>query len=296
MIYGYSKKMKQNEITKKVFVRAAGLGLLFLIMTSAVMATAGPAASADASSAVPQNYIAGASVLPGMLIEPGETANTVVPASPKDISKVLGVVVPASAADITLTPASGSGQQVLVAATGQYNVLVSSQNGPIKAGDYLTLSALPGIAMKATAKQTEVVGQATDGFNGKSGVIDTTDLKSTLGNKTTASIGRVSANVRVTANPLYKNDNNVPGFLNKAANSIANKQVNPVRIYLSIGVLLATFFITGGMFYGGIRGGITAIGRNPLAKKAISRGLIQAVVMGLVVLAAGIFAVYVILI
>ena len=272
------------------------ISLAFVAAALLSPAVASAAQSTDASSAVPQNYTAGSSVLPGMTVEPGKQANTVVPASSKDITKAVGVVVPASAAAITLTPTASSGQQVLVAASGQYDVLVSNQDGPIKAGDYLTLSALPGIAMKATDKQPEVVGQAVGSFDGKSGVIDTASLKSSLGNTTTASIGRMSANVHVAANPLYKNDSNVPGLLNKAAKSIANKQVSPVRIYLSIGVLLATFFITGGMFYGGIRGGITAIGRNPLAKKAISRGLIQAVVTGLVVLAAGILAVYVILV
>lgn len=272
-------------------ITALVLTFAILLAPAVVMAD-----SNSSSSVVPQNYIAGSSVLPGMLVEPGKAANTVVPASSKDIDKVVGAVVPVSAAAITLTPVSSSGQQILVAASGQYDMLVSSQDGPIKAGDYLTLSALPGIAMKATSKQPEVVGQATGSFDGKSGVIDTTPLKSTLGNTTTASIGRISADIRVTSNPLYKNDNNVPGLLDKAASSIVNKSVSPVRIYLSIGVLLATFFITGGMFYGGIRGGITAIGRNPLAKKAISRGLIQAVITGLVVLAAGILAVYVILV
>lgn len=271
--------------------------LALVLMGLFAPASAAAASSKDASSAVPQSYTAGSSVLPGMLVEPAAKApGSVVPAPSKDIDKVVGVVIPASAADITLTPSSGSSQQVLVAATGRYGLLVSSQNGPISPGDYLTLSALSGIAMKAGSKQPQVVGQAVSGFDGKSGVIDTASLKSSLGKTTSASIGRISVDVRVAANPLYKNSDNVPGFLSRAASSIANKPVSPIRIYLSVGILLATFFITGGMFYGGIRGGITAIGRNPLAKKAISRGLIQAVVTGFVVLAAGILAVYVILV
>jgi hypothetical protein len=73
---------------------------------------------------------------------------------------------------------------------------------------------------------------------------------------------------------------------------VANKPVSALRVYLSVTVLVATLFITGSMLYGGVRGGMTAIGRNPLAKGIISRGLLQTIIFGLVVLMLGMLAAY----
>lgn len=51
-----------------------------------------------------------------------------------------------------------------VALAGRVPVKVSTENGEIKAGDYLTASSKPGIAMKAS-KSGGVIGQAMGGYN-----------------------------------------------------------------------------------------------------------------------------------
>jgi hypothetical protein len=53
----------------------------------------------------------------------------------------------------------------MVALTGRVPVKVSDENGPIYAGDYLTTSSIPGVAMKAT-KAGQVIGQAMTWFEG----------------------------------------------------------------------------------------------------------------------------------
>jgi hypothetical protein len=52
---------------------------------------------------------------------------------------------------------------VLVALTGRIPVKVSTENGPILPGDYLTSSSIPGVAMKAT-KLGPVIGQALESY------------------------------------------------------------------------------------------------------------------------------------
>lgn len=52
-----------------------------------------------------------------------------------------------------------------LALTGRVPVKVSSENGVIKTGDYLTSSSIPGVAMKAV-KSGVVVGQALEDYNG----------------------------------------------------------------------------------------------------------------------------------
>lgn len=53
-----------------------------------------------------------------------------------------------------------------VALSGRVPVKVSAQNGALKAGDYLTTSTIPGVAMKAT-KAGAIIGTAMTSFDGE---------------------------------------------------------------------------------------------------------------------------------
>lgn len=57
-----------------------------------------------------------------------------------------------------------------IALSGRVPVKVTSENGPIEVGDYLTTSSTPGYAMKAN-KGGMVVGTALESFNGTTGMI-----------------------------------------------------------------------------------------------------------------------------
>lgn len=289
-----------TKTTKKIPAGLAGLCLLLVLAAvSAVVVIADtPAALADSAQAdqslistVAQSYNAGPDVLMGMLVRPKDQS-TVVPVDAGDAHKMSGVVAPIDGADIVLTSPNARSRQVLVAPTGRYNVLVSNQNGAVKTGDYLTVSALPGIAMKAGPEQSEVVGRAVGSFDGKTNVVDTVKLKSDNGSTSTIAVGYIQTDIRLAPNPLSKNSNYVPGILDRAAQGISNKPVSAAKIYLSIAVVVATFFITGSMVYGGMRGSMTAIGRNPLAKGVISRGMVQSVIFGMIVFLLGILAAY----
>ena len=59
---------------------------------------------------------------------------------------------------------STTGKPVLLALNGRVPVKVSTENGPVKAGDYLTASSTPGVAMKAT-KPGQMIGTALEDFD-----------------------------------------------------------------------------------------------------------------------------------
>ncbi|MFA9288775.1 MAG: beta strand repeat-containing protein, partial [Weeksellaceae bacterium] len=61
-------------------------------------------------------------------------------------------------------------KSVLLALAGRVPVKVNLENGPIKAGDYLTTSSIPGEAMKAT-KSGIAIGKALEDYNGSSSTI-----------------------------------------------------------------------------------------------------------------------------
>jgi hypothetical protein len=76
---------------------------------------------------------------------------------------MLGVVSTKPALKIGGTDGNGVAG-VPVALTGRVPVKVSTVNGPIEVGDYLTSSDIPGVAMKAT-KFGPVIGQALSSYN-----------------------------------------------------------------------------------------------------------------------------------
>lgn len=253
--------------------------------------------SQDISGAVTQSYNADPSVQIGMVVQlKTKDPTTVVPLDPSQIHNMLGVVVPSNNATIVLTPQQITKQQVLVTTNGHFTILVSNQNGPIKVGDYLTISAVAGIGMKASQDQEEVVGKASGNFTGTAGVIGSVDLKDTLGRKKTVAISRIPIDITVSHNPLYqKTADYVPGFLNKVATNVANKPVSVARIYISTALLFVISLVTGNMLYSGVRSGMLAIGRNPLSKKSILKSLLETIIAGLIVFIAGVFGVYLLL-
>lgn len=251
----------------------------------------------SSSSGITQSYNADPSVQVGMLVRlKPQDPSTVVPLPNNAIQDMLGVVIPPSNATIVLTPQNIQKQQVLVATTGHYNVLVSNQNGPIKVGDYITVSAIDGVGMKADAIENEVLGKAAGNFSGTSNVIGTMTLKNTLGHAQNVAIGSVPVDVNISHNPLFqKTADYVPSILAKAAVAVANKPVTASRIYLCIAILFITAIVTGNMLYSGVRSGMIAVGRNPLSKKSIIKSLIETVIAGLIIFVIGVFAVYLLL-
>ena len=230
----------------------------------------------------------------GMIVKLKKNDTTKVEAVTTDTADQMhGVVIGASDASVTL---SASNAQNYVATTGHYDVLVDTQGGPISPGDFITISAVEGIGMKAGNNDAVIIGRALAGFDGKSGVVSTTDLVDNQKHTQTIAIGRISLDIGVAKNPLLKaTQTNVPEFLKKAATSLAGKPVSAVRIYTSIIVFFISTAIAASLMYGGIRSGVISIGRNPLSKKSIVRTMLQIVVTGLTIFITGIFGVYLLL-
>lgn len=251
----------------------------------------------DISGAVSQSYNADKTVQTGMIVQlKAKDSTTVIPLDPKNTKAMFGIVIPSTGSPIVLSPQTPKEQQVLVATTGRHSVIVSNQNGKIKVGDYISISAIEGIGMKANESQEQVTGKAASDFSGTANVIGTVKVKDTLGKEQTVALGRVLIDVDITHNPLsQKTLDYVPAFLAGVAVTVAAKPVSVARIYLCTVILFISVILAGNMLYSGIRGGMIAVGRNPLSKKSIIKSLIQTVLAGLIVFVVGVFAVYLIL-
>jgi hypothetical protein len=255
-----------------------------------------PLTAAD-STAVTQQYNSAGNIQDGMLVRLATNdASSVVPLETSKAQQMLGSTVSPTDAALTLSGGTSS-HGVFVATSGRYTVLVSNQNGPIAANDYISISALDGVGMKATNKQQTVLGRAAEPFTGSSNVVGSSTLTTANGKKIQVSLGRVLADIGVGKNPKYVQEQPIGniGFLRDFSNGVAGKTVSVPRLYLGLAVLLVSAVMAGSVLYGGVRSGILAIGRNPLARSSISRGLIQVVLTSVVIFVIGLFAVYLLL-
>ena len=86
-----------------------------------------------------------------------------------------------------------------------------------------------------------------------------------------------------------------PSALADLGEAIVGKQVNETRVLLALILFIIVMIAEGGIIYGAISSAITALGRNPMARKMIRREMVQVILAALAVLAVGLGAVYAIL-
>ncbi len=271
-----TKKIKKR-LTSERFLASAVFTFLVII---------GAAGSATAQSVL-QSYRSDEKLQRGMLVTLNKDDQTKIEAvTDKNLAKLKGVVADSNDSPVTL----GGQGNIFVATTGIYEVLVSNENGKIKSGDYVSVSSLSGIGMKANDTQSVILGRATIDFDGGGDSVAKTEVS----NGTTVSFGRITVDIGIGNNPLLKPPlkESVPNAIEEVANELAGKSVSAARVYLAITILLITAGVAGTTLFSGVRSTIIAVGRNPLSKGTIYKGLIQVVVISLIIFITGLFAVY----
>ncbi len=268
------------KATKKVKIRlllisAATLLAMFFVFGSGLIARA---------DNVVEGYTSSQTLQPGEIVTLVDAKTKTVKAAPaNNAAGLYGVVVDPSDAPITLV---GQNSKVFVATTGTYQALVSVSNGPIKGGDYISVSSVNGIGAKATPGDSLILGRAVNGFNGTTGVVTTNNGKN---------IGRIYINISVSKNPISNTDPTLPSFLRKAADGLANKSVPVIRVYTALLIFGVSLIAAITVLYSGVRGSLISIGRNPLSRKAIFSGMYKTILTGLGVFIIGMAGVYLLL-
>jgi len=259
------------------------------------------AASTDIKSATGggsvQGYAADSPVQIGTVVQlAGGDTHKVAPATSKNLAQMYGVAVDPHELSLTISDSSLK-NETYIATSGTYSVLVSTQGGPIASGDYVTMSAINGVVMKASSDEKTVFGRAAGGFTGKTNSIGATTLKYDSGSDTqTVQLGLIPVAINIQRNPNEKSTKaNLPKALQRIGEAVAEKPVGPLRIYLSIAVTGLCVVVALVTLYAGIRNALIAIGRNPLSKKSIFRGLLEIILTSFLILIIGLFAVYLLL-
>jgi len=248
------------------------------------------------AQSVVQSYGSSTNLEVGLIVElqPNSSSNVKV-LTQANATRMFGVVVNPNNAAVSIS-SSNSAYPTYVATTGNYQVLVNNENGSIRVGDYITISSINGVGMKAEASDQIIIGKALSNFSGTSDSLGSTILKNSNGRTSTVQLGLVDVSIAIAHNPLQQSTRpDLPSFLLSAGKTVANKPVSEGRIYISLVILGISAIISGSMLYAGIRSSIIAIGRNPLSKRSIIRSLIQVTLTSLIVFILGLFAVYLLL-
>ena len=248
------------------------------------------------AQSVTQGYGADVVLQRGMIVGlKKDDLRKVEPINDDQFDRVHGVVVGANDSAVLL---GSDNEKVYVATGGRFTVLVSDEGGDINVGDYVTVSSVSGIGMKAGELDPIIIGKAIEAFKASDSnqVIGTAQVKESGGKDRQIKMGRVLVDISSGKNPLLKTGgDNLPGMLRKASELVAGKPVSSVRVYISLAIIILCSIITGTLIYSAVRSSLIAIGRNPLSKKSIVRGLFQVVFIGLMVFLSGLFGVYLLL-
>jgi hypothetical protein len=247
------------------------------------------------SNDVTQSFSAGSNVQTGMAVQLDPKDSTaVIPLSSVNVKQFLGIVTPNNNATIVITPSTPNKDQVLVTPHGELAVLVSNQNGPIVTGDYISMSAVDGIGMKTDNTISTVIGRAQAGFDGKHNIVSSIQVTNSFKKTVPVAVGRIPIVINVTHNPSFKQNNSdyVPSFIGKIVFQVTSKNVSAARVYIAIVLLLGLAVLAGHMLYGGVRGGMIAVGRQPLSRKSVIFSLIQTLFFAMCLFLAGVAGIY----
>jgi len=167
-----------------------------------------------------------------------------------------------------------------VVTSGKTPVLVTTSNGPILTGDLITASDIPGIGMKADA-DGYVVGVALEDYT----------------NENPDEIGEIMVNLNFAFNSnVSALRSNLLENLNLALSAPFLTPTSALRYILAGLALLISFALGMGYFGRVTQVGVEALGRNPLAGRAILVSVIINMLLALLTIAAGVGIGYLILV
>jgi hypothetical protein len=264
--------------------------LSLLVAPVLVLLSLSSASAAESTAAISQGFKTSENDLAaGALVSlTGGSQSTVQLSNTDRVNQLIGVI-----GDKPLIELSNNDKEVQVVISGTTLTLVSDINGDIKSGDKITASPINGVGMKANSSAL-VVGTAQSDLSAVTTTQKTINDK--RGQPQTVKVGAVPVQVNVTYYVAPEDKNAfLPPFLQSIANSVAGKDVSPVRVLVSTLVLIFGFLSIAVLLYSSIRSSIISIGRNPLSEGAVRKSLFEVGATALGILLVMLIAIYLVL-
>lgn len=283
------KNLKQKNGVKHV-IALGNSGIFFSWLITVLLSCIIATFSAQAITSISQSYKTEDTLSIGSIVSlKSGTSDEVIAATSNNVDAILGVVINDN--DSILSLENDGINTVKIATSELVSVLVSDINGEIKQGDQITASPIKGVGMKATSN-TKVVGVVQGSPINSSQVQTYTDSE---GVEQKITLGQASALINVAY--FYKEPEKtiIPAALQNIANAMAGRTVETLPIIISSIIFIITIIVVASIVYSMIRSSIISVGRNPMSQSAIYRDVIQLSALVLVILAAGMIAIYLVL-
>lgn len=277
--WGVSIMIKSQHLQSKAWRLLGAFIVLIGWVFGLLVATAGAA-----MYVVPYS-VAGDRPLSGGTVVVFEKEGSVRAARHDEARYVIGAVAP-------LPKDSLAAGKVGVVSSGIVSVVVSNQNGPIKKGDRITLSAIEGVAMKAQAPGW-IIGVAQTDFLPTSGAAKQQVITGD-GRQVPVALKEIPLLLSVS---YYGSEQSTGalGWLQAAAEVIAGHEVPLERaiwaaLIFAISIILLVAFVASA-----VKQSLIAIGRNPMANGKIAKSLVRVLMTAFGVIAVTLVIIYFIL-
>lgn len=267
----------------------AGLACIIVMYVSLVLAVA--PGMVQTVFAISRGYASDDSSLqPGMVVALSEASTADGPkvkrASQDDGDRIVGVTTTTENDLLTIT--SGNGQ-VYVQLAGEVDAFVSDINGAVKNGDLLTISPILGVLMKAESNSKLILGIALEDFDESAAETKTIDNS---GKSRDIKVVKTRLNLdrKAVSNQGQGEGENTLSQLGRAVTG--RHDINEVQVVAALLIFLMVLVAEGAIMYGAVSSSITALGRNPMARKIILKEMSRVVLITFGVLMVGLSAIY----
>jgi hypothetical protein len=227
-------------------------------------------------------YTVDKTVRSGMLVSLTQNPGVVEPTSNKNASSLVGVIG-SSPTDLGVEP-----DQVSVQTDGVVNTLVSTVAGDIHVGDHVSPSIIVGFGAKSNGTSW-MVGAAQGSLTADTKGAVKSSVTDANGAKHEVYVATIPVLIKVAQENIQKqNDQNtipIPSKIQAIADSLAGRHASQVAVVLSFLTLLSGFVVAGIIVNAAVKNGISSIARQPLAKQAITKRMVQSFMMALGILA-----------
>lgn len=246
--------------------------------------------SAGVSYALARGYASDdTGIRPGMAVSLSDESTAAVPkverTTTENNGRVIGIAVNP---EENLITTGSSGQVVYVQTEGETDVYASDLNGVPHKGDFLAASPLKGVLVRADSTSNMIVGTALEDFSTDEAVQQqietTTEVKA-------VSIDKLAMNLDNKGSGITQDDSS----LERLGRSIVGKDVGEIRVVVALIIFVIVLIAEGNIIYGAVSSAITALGRNPLARKVIVKELARVILIAVGVMIVGLTAIYIIL-
>ena len=243
-----------------------------------VLVAPGLVAAREDVTAIAKTYSVVGDPVSGDLVSFDRSTQAFVPSRVVGDPDLFGVVV-ANPLVVLRTMASGTP----IMNTGEARVNVTTINGGIAAGDYITSSTIAGKGEKSTRAGDTVVGVALEPFPLASSGVNVRDDGPVYS-------GAISVLLSVGPRPSTTGGTmGTPGVPGRSVTGLNTPVANVLKYLLATLVVVGSIYVAFRNFGSNLRDSIVSVGRNPLAKPAIQSMVVINTILVVVVTAVGLF-------